>query len=108
MVGNYHNTPSHLCDIVTEDDFPQPLYHPHSNFIKYTNDESVLLLLVKISDGLTYPSIFSVEIGLDPFLSEAMWERNQWYLTEINLLVGFRWGDEATNIVPVLFSKTDD
>ena len=61
-----------------------------------------------MSAGLTLPSIFSMEIGLEPFLSESMWERNQWYLTSMNLLVGVRQGDEATTMAPAFSSNTDD
>ena len=51
-VSNYHNI------VVTEDAFPQYLYHLHSNFLKARNFDSLLLLLVKMSAGLTFPSIF--------------------------------------------------
>ena len=56
---------------------------------------------------LNLPSIFLREIGLEPLLSESMWERNQWYLTEIHLLVGGRRGDKATTMAPELSSNTD-
>ena len=49
-----------------------------------------------------------MEIGLDPFLSESMWDRNQWYLTAINLIVGVRWGYEAMNMAPELSSNKDN
>ena len=52
--------------------FPRSLYHPHSNFLKATNYDSLLLLLVKMSTRLTFPSIFSMKIGLDPFLSDPI------------------------------------
>ena len=106
-VSNHHKTPPQTCGVVTEDYFPQYLYHPHSNFLKITNADSLLLLLVKLSDGLTFPLILLMEIGLEPFLSESMWERNLWYLTSINVLVGIIWGDEATTISPVLYSRTN-
>ena len=101
-VSNYHNTPSQLCDIVTEDAFQQSLYHPQIKFLKSTNFDSLLFLLVKMSTGLTLPSIFLMEIGLESFLLESTWERNQWYLTVINLLVGVRRGDEATTVASSL------
>ena len=91
-----------MRDVVTENDFPQSLYHPHSKFIKATNDDSLLLILVNMYAGLTFPSILSMEIGLDTFLSESTWEWNQWYLIEIKLLVGVRRGDEATTMAPSL------
>ena len=47
-----------------------------------------------------------MEIGLDPFSSESMWEQNQCYLTAINVLVGVRQGDEDTTMTPALSSKT--
>ena len=108
VVINYHNNPSQSCDVVTEGALPQPLYHPHSNFLKAKDSDSLILLLVNMSAGLASPSIFLTEIGLEKFLLESMWERNQWYLTEINLLVGVRRGYEATNTEPLLSSKTYD
>ena len=108
VFSNYHNTPSHPCDIVTEDDFSQPIYHPHINFFKATNSDSLFLLLVKMSDVLTSPSIFLVSVCLYPLLSDSMWYQNQWYLKAINLLAGFRRSNETTTMVPALSSKTDD
>ena len=108
MVINYHNNPSQSCDVVTEGALTQPLYHPHSNFLKAKDSDSLILLLVNMYAGLASPSIFLTEIGLEKFLLESMWERNQWYLTEINLLVGVRRGYEATNTEPLLSSKTYD
>ena len=42
-VSNYHNTPSQPCDIITEDGFPQSIYHPHSKFLKATDSKSLLI-----------------------------------------------------------------
>ena len=54
-VSNHYNTPSQTCDFVTEDAFRQYLYHPYSNFFKASDYDSLLLLLMKISAGLTFP-----------------------------------------------------
>ena len=53
-----------MRDVVTENDFPQSLYHPHSKFIKATNDDSLLLILENMYAGLTFPSTVYMEIGL--------------------------------------------
>ena len=70
-VSNYHNTPSQLCDIVTEDAFQQSLYHPQIKFLKSTNFDSLLFLLVKMSARLNFPSILLVEISVETFLSRV-------------------------------------
>ena len=65
----------------------------------------LILLLVNMSSGLIL--FLLMEIGLELFLSESTWERNQWYLISINLLVGVRRGDEDTTMSPVLSSNTN-
>ena len=61
-----------------------------------------------MSAWITLPSIFSVGVFLEIYLSESMWGRNKWYLTAINLIVGVRWGYEAMNMAPELSSNKDN
>ena len=53
-----------MHDFVTEDALKQSIYHPHSKFIKATNDDSLLLILENMYAGLTFPSTVYMEIGL--------------------------------------------